>query len=105
MSPNWEFIMLSGPSGDSRLYHYISAPHSPVHRPLILAMLGLPSDCSCSGQDFILVFHDGFRALVTIGKESLGHRLSSDPWQGLVHSNGLLKKHLVCPAVKGYEGP
>lgn len=105
MSPDWEFIILSGPSGDSGLYHHISAPHSPVHRSLILAILGLPSDHSCSGQDLILVFHDGFRALMTIGKESLGHRLSSDPRQGLVHLNGLLKKHLVCPVVKGYEGP
>lgn len=99
--------MLSGPSRDSGFYHYISAPHSPViqGRSLIQGMLGLPSNHSCSGQDFILVFHDGFRALVTIGKESLGHRLSSDPRQGLVHSNGLLKKHLVCPVAKGYERP
>lgn len=63
--------------------------------PLLQGMLGLPSDRSSIGQAFILVFHDGLRALVTVGKELLGHRVSSDPRRGSVHSNRLLKKHFV----------
>lgn len=32
VSPDWDFIVLSGPSGDSGLYHLGSDPHNPVHR-------------------------------------------------------------------------
>lgn len=104
MSPDWEFIMLSGPSGYSGLCHLISDPHSPVHKSLILGVLGFPSDCSSFEQAFIPVFHDEFSALVTMERKHLGHRVSSDPWWGSIHSNRLLKKHYVYPVVKGYEG-